>query len=162
MRILFLLLVWLIPAFVAAKTATPCVVKKNGRWRVVRDKSCVQFSRADMVTYNKQLLRLRYYLKKYEPACESQKKNYKRLDFVWKRSDAVWKEQKKTYTQLIKVHMDQGKVWRDAFFKLKKQKVPQPHWTKSPVLWVSVGIVVGVATTVAVTVAVQSASHSSP
>ena len=122
----------------------------------MKEKECVQFEHPDMVTYNKQLLRLNYYLKKYEPACELQKASYQKLDKAWTRSEVIWKEQRASFEELVKLHKQQGEIWRESFFKMKDQKIPPADWTKSPFLWVAVGLVVGVTVTVTVTLVVQA------
>lgn len=141
MKYVFLALVLLLPRVAWSQfVTTPCLEKKNNRWRIVRGSKCTQMNKKTLDEVTKQLNLLDYYKTKYEPAFKEMEKKYKNIDASWKMSLKVWKEQQAKYVEIVGLHKQNAENWRKSFFKIKDMKSPPASWTKSPLLWFSVGV----------------------
>jgi len=142
MKYIFLALVLLLPRVAWSQfVATPCLEKKGDRWRIVKGSKCVQMNKTTLLDMTKQLNELNYYKTKYEPAFKRMDEAYKKIDASWKLSMKVWKSQDAKYREIIGLHKENTKNWQDSFFKIKNMKSPPASWTKSPLLWFSIGVV---------------------
>lgn len=132
-----------------AQVKIPCLEKNSqGRWRIDKKKSCVQYQNAQFKQVVDRLTQLETFKAKLQKTCDKARASYKNLDQNWKRAELRWDRQTKIYGNLLEYNQKEAKTWRDAFYKLKKQKIPPKSWTESPWLWFGVGV----ATTIAITV----------
>ncbi|MCA8939378.1 MAG: hypothetical protein KDB07_06210 [Planctomycetes bacterium] len=123
-----------------AAEPAPCVIWKNNRWQVTKQK-CRQFNEVDMRAYNARLLKLKYYKTKLEPAHKKIVEDYARLDARWQVSLGLWNTTRATLQQSINNQKENALSWQQAFKELQKQKTPGRHWTEHPALWFTVGAV---------------------
>ena len=161
-RVLLGVLVVFPCSYADAQVKTPCFKQDSrGRWKPTASKDCVMYTLKQFRSVVDRLAQLEHYKKQYEPACELAKKEHGRLDLNWKRASGRWGRQVKHYGNLIMYNQKEAKTWRDAFYKLKDQKVPPKSWTQSPWLWFGVGVGVTVAVVVG-TVAAVNALQTQP
>ena len=148
MRYLLLaLLLW--PSLCHGREVTPCLEKKRGHWRILRDTECVLYTRADVEEVSKRLLKLDWYIRVYEPKTKQLQKDYERMTTIFNEREKLAKERRQINTEIKKTYEKIALDWKSAFFKLKEKKAPSPHWTSHPAFLVSVGLIGGVAVTIA-------------
>jgi len=156
------------PRVTLAQTTTPCMVFENGQWQPINKKlkrkkdikgepdTCVQYTKEAYKPVVDRLVQLDHLKKNTLPLLRSKARKLETLDQNWKLSQSNWKQQTTAYNDLIKYNQQEAKTWREAFLELQKQKAPKDSWTKSPVLWFTIGIVSATALTVVVVMAINA------
>lgn len=140
----FALSAYLLTGNAFCQVRTPCLKKDaRGRWRMERggNLGCVQYTKSEFRQVVDRLTQLEAFKVKLQATCDRRKEKLKALDENWKKSQLNWSAQSRVLGNLVAYNQKEAKTWRDAFYELKKQKVPSRPWHEHPALWFTVGVV---------------------
>lgn len=141
----FIVLVWLW-AFPCMADVVPCVKKHEGRWRVDLNEKCIQYTQIQglRIAENQKLLSS---LKLEIGALKLQLENKNLILKEWDMRALSWQTQMKFMQEKLKETEKQAELWKVTALELKKMKVVEPPWYKSPILWAVVGLAAGIGLT---------------
>lgn len=122
---------------------TPCVSKVRGKWKIVKGTECVQMGRDAHIAYNSRLLKLRYYMKDFEPKTKRERELSQKMIKLWEGAFSLCEKKFKVQENICKQFQALSNDWKARAENIQKLqgKMCRRSWAESPILWFSVGFV---------------------
>lgn len=125
-----------------AQTKIPCIERnQKGRWGILEDSTCIQYTVAEYKEVVDRLKQLEHYKNTVEPSCLIERVQNKRLALSFAASEKTYKEQGETYVKMLSLQQAETVEWRNQYYRLQRQKIPERSWVEHPALWFTVGVV---------------------